>query len=118
MVGARGFEPPTSCSQSKHSTRLSYAPEDANCSAYSCRLPGPCPERDKKPFNRPRTRRAANGRWHTGIPIEPEQETTVSDLAFDAMVFARQVHSQQVRKYTGNPYADHLAEVAGIVATC
>src|SRR5690606_28381548 len=34
MVGARGFEPPTSCSQSKHSTRLSYAPEDANCSAF------------------------------------------------------------------------------------
>src|SRR3546814_14815158 len=26
MVGARGFEPPTSCSQSRHSTRLSYAP--------------------------------------------------------------------------------------------
>ncbi len=26
LVGARGFEPPTSCSQSKHSTRLSYAP--------------------------------------------------------------------------------------------
>jgi guanosine-3',5'-bis(diphosphate) 3'-pyrophosphohydrolase len=40
----------------------------------------------------------------------------VSDLAFDAMVFARQVHREQVRKYTGNPYADHLAEVAGIVA--
>ena len=31
MVGVRGFEPPTSCSQSKHSTRLSYAPEAANC---------------------------------------------------------------------------------------
>src|SRR3546814_9711016 len=27
MVGARGFEPPTSCSQSRHSTRLSYAPD-------------------------------------------------------------------------------------------
>src|ERR1700747_123491 len=26
MVGARGFEPPTSCSQSRCSTRLSYAP--------------------------------------------------------------------------------------------
>ena len=25
MVGARGFEPPTSCSQSKHSTRLGDA---------------------------------------------------------------------------------------------
>ena len=38
-------------------------------------------------------------------------------LAFDAMMFARSVHAEQVRKYTGNPYADHLAEVAGIVAT-
>src|SRR5579884_3949436 len=26
MVGARGFEPPTSCSQSRRSTRLSHAP--------------------------------------------------------------------------------------------
>ena len=26
MVGARGFEPPAPCSQSKYSTRLSYAP--------------------------------------------------------------------------------------------
>jgi guanosine-3',5'-bis(diphosphate) 3'-pyrophosphohydrolase len=38
-------------------------------------------------------------------------------LAFDAMVFARHVHKDQKRKYTGNPYADHLAEVAGIVST-
>ncbi len=38
-------------------------------------------------------------------------------LAYEAMVFARQVHANQRRKYTGNPYADHLAEVAGIVAT-
>lgn len=37
-------------------------------------------------------------------------------VAFEAMLFAREVHKQQVRKYTGNPYADHLAEVAGIVA--
>jgi (p)ppGpp synthase/HD superfamily hydrolase len=36
--------------------------------------------------------------------------------AFEAMQFARQVHKGQARKYTGNPYADHLAEVAGIVA--
>jgi guanosine-3',5'-bis(diphosphate) 3'-pyrophosphohydrolase len=50
------------------------------------------------------------------MPIESVQESAVTDLAFNAMVFARQVHSQQVRKYTGNPYADHLAEVAGIVA--
>jgi guanosine-3',5'-bis(diphosphate) 3'-pyrophosphohydrolase len=38
-------------------------------------------------------------------------------IAFEAMVFAREVHKDQKRKYTGNPYADHLAEVAGIVAT-
>jgi (p)ppGpp synthase/HD superfamily hydrolase len=38
-------------------------------------------------------------------------------LAFRAMLFAREVHKHQVRKYTGNPYVDHLAEVAGIVAT-
>lgn len=38
-------------------------------------------------------------------------------LAFKAMEFARRVHAGQKRKYTGNPYADHLAEVAGIVAT-
>lgn len=38
-------------------------------------------------------------------------------LAFEAMRFAREVHKNQVRKYTENPYADHLAEVAGIVAT-
>ena len=37
-------------------------------------------------------------------------------FAFEAMAFARHVHATQVRKYTGNPYADHLAEVAGIVA--
>ena len=39
------------------------------------------------------------------------------DLAYRAMVFARDVHRDQRRKYTGAPYADHLAEVAGIVAT-
>lgn len=37
-------------------------------------------------------------------------------LAFKAMKFAREVHKDQKRKYTGNPYTDHLAEVAGIVA--
>lgn len=35
-------------------------------------------------------------------------------IAFDAMQFARATHRNQRRKYTGNPYADHLAEVAGI----
>lgn len=38
-------------------------------------------------------------------------------VAYRAMLFAREVHKNQRRKYTGNPYADHLAEVAGIVAT-
>ncbi len=41
----------------------------------------------------------------------------MNDLAFDAMIYAREIHKDQVRKYTGNPYTDHLAEVAGIVAT-
>lgn len=35
-------------------------------------------------------------------------------IGYEAMVFAREVHKDQKRKYTGNPYADHLAEVAGI----
>lgn len=34
--------------------------------------------------------------------------------AYDAMMFAREAHKAQQRKYTGNPYSDHLAEVAGI----
>ena len=38
-------------------------------------------------------------------------------IAYEAMLFARHAHRAQQRKYTGNPYADHLAEVAGIVAT-
>lgn len=38
-------------------------------------------------------------------------------IAFDAMMFAREVHKNQRRKYTNNPYTDHLAEVAGIVST-
>jgi GTP diphosphokinase / guanosine-3',5'-bis(diphosphate) 3'-diphosphatase len=38
-------------------------------------------------------------------------------ITTQAMIFARTVHRDQRRKYTGNPYADHLAEVAGIVAT-
>ena len=28
LVGAEGFEPPTSCSQSKRATGLRYAPKD------------------------------------------------------------------------------------------
>lgn len=38
-------------------------------------------------------------------------------LPIEAMIFARGVHESQRRKYTNNPYTDHLAEVAGIVAT-
>jgi len=38
-------------------------------------------------------------------------------LAFEAMQFARNVHANHRRKYTNAPYTDHLAEVAGIVAT-
>lgn len=38
-------------------------------------------------------------------------------IAYRAMLFAREVHKAQRRKYTGNPYTDHLAEVAGIFAT-
>jgi GTP diphosphokinase / guanosine-3',5'-bis(diphosphate) 3'-diphosphatase len=40
----------------------------------------------------------------------------VSTLAYRAMILARDLHKDQRRKYTGNPYVDHLAEVAGIVA--
>ncbi|HTH62985.1 MAG TPA: HD domain-containing protein [Paraburkholderia sp.] len=38
-------------------------------------------------------------------------------IAFRAMQFAREAHATQLRKYTGEPYWKHLAEVAGIVAT-
>lgn len=37
-------------------------------------------------------------------------------IAFRAMEFAREIHKDQKRKYTNNPYVDHLAEVAGIVS--
>lgn len=35
-----------------------------------------------------------------------------------ALLFAVEAHSKQVRKYTGEPYLAHLAEVAGIAAAC
>lgn len=38
-------------------------------------------------------------------------------VLFEVMEFALQAHAKQTRKYTGAPYVDHLAEVAGIVAT-
>lgn len=41
----------------------------------------------------------------------------MSDLVLRAMLFAAEVHARQVRKYTGEPYFTHLAEVAGITAT-
>lgn len=41
----------------------------------------------------------------------------MNDVALRAMKFARETHASQRRKYTNNPYADHLAEVAGIVST-
>lgn len=37
-------------------------------------------------------------------------------LTYEAMVFACDKHKDQKRKYTGEPYSAHLAEVAGIVA--
>lgn len=40
----------------------------------------------------------------------------MSDNVLRAMHFARWHHRNQKRKYTGNPYFDHLAEVAGIAA--
>lgn len=41
----------------------------------------------------------------------------MSLVIYDAMMFARKAHEGQVRKYTGVPYFDHLAEVAGITAS-
>ena len=41
----------------------------------------------------------------------------MATVAFDAMSFAVTVHAQQKRKYGGEPYITHLAEVAGITAT-
>lgn len=41
----------------------------------------------------------------------------MTSIALRAMQFAREAHAAQRRKYTNNPYADHLAEVAGIVST-
>lgn len=38
-------------------------------------------------------------------------------IALKAMLFAMEKHKDQKRKWTGNPYFEHLAEVAGIVAS-
>lgn len=39
------------------------------------------------------------------------------NLAFKAMLYAMDKHKNQVRKYTGEMYFAHLAEVAGITAS-
>lgn len=41
----------------------------------------------------------------------------MTDTTFQAMTFAMEAHKHQKRKYTGNPYFTHLAEVAGLIAT-
>jgi guanosine-3',5'-bis(diphosphate) 3'-pyrophosphohydrolase len=46
-----------------------------------------------------------------------EKRAKLERTAYKAMMFAREAHKAQRRKYTGNPYTDHLAEVAGIVAS-
>ena len=38
------------------------------------------------------------------------------NIAFCAMLFAKEMHAEHFRKYTKTPYTEHLAEVAGIVA--
>lgn len=40
----------------------------------------------------------------------------MSNLIYRAKNFAERVHAEQVRKYTGEPYAVHLREVAGYCA--
>ena len=44
-------------------------------------------------------------------------KSTILTVAYDAMIFAIEKHKTQVRKYTNCPYADHLAQVAGITAS-
>lgn len=39
-----------------------------------------------------------------------------NELAIKALAMAKQWHINQKRKYTGNPYFDHLCEVAGLVS--
>lgn len=39
------------------------------------------------------------------------------DTEFEAMAFARRTHAGHKRKYTGDPYVTHLAEVAAIATT-
>lgn len=39
------------------------------------------------------------------------------NITLEMMRYAFTMHGNQKRKYTGNPYTEHLAQVAGIVAT-
>ncbi|MDN3517276.1 HD domain-containing protein [Aquisalimonas lutea] len=48
--------------------------------------------------------------------MEPYAITT-DNLPLEALRFVMERHHGQVRKYTGEPYLSHLAEVAGLVAT-
>lgn len=41
----------------------------------------------------------------------------MSDLVYRAMMFAKEAHKDQKRKYTNEPYFLHLAEVTGIVSS-
>lgn len=41
----------------------------------------------------------------------------MGNMVVEAMMFAMQVHKDQKRKFTGNPYFNHLSEVAGIVGS-
>jgi (p)ppGpp synthase/HD superfamily hydrolase len=51
-----------------------------------------------------------------GIDLPMKQAVSaMSTLVYEAMQFARQIHRDQKRKYTNEPYSGHLAEVAGIV---
>src|SRR5881628_3463681 len=54
-VGARGFEPPTSCAQGRRATRLRYAPLESGGEVHG--FPPPI-----KPFTAPRREPAAPGR--------------------------------------------------------
>lgn len=43
-----------------------------------------------------------------------KREEMFKSLAYEAMIFAREKHKDQVRKYTGESYFNHLAEVVAI----
>lgn len=41
----------------------------------------------------------------------------MGNMVIKAMIFAMQTHKNQKRRFTGNPYFNHLSEVAGIVGS-